>query len=760
MVRKQCAIPAGPRRTHIVPISFAYFAVVLLTAWWPAGADERPRRILLLEGLTVTQPAGVRTLEAFKNRLKERGVENIEMFIEFLELGRFPGQAHETRTAQFLKEKYSENPPDLLIPISRGALAFLLQHRSTIAPNTPIIYCCTSTSAVTALNVPRDVIGVVAEYNWLQTLALAERLQPDARNLVVISGASDYDRAWQEDARRQIEGHLRRYSTRYLAGLPYEELLQEVSHLSRNTIVLLVPVFEDGSGRPRVPPEVAADVARVSSAPVYAPAATFFGLGIVGGYMDSFEAHGTAAADLALEILSGRDPATLPAETEPRRTYQIDARQLARWQLSENNLPPGSVVLFKEPTLWVRYRNLVIAVFVAFVLQSAVVTFLSFQMRKRKRAEISLKESEDRLAFAAAAANIGIWRLDVATKDFWSTEHCRSILGLADHASLNLDTLLNAVHPEDRHSLADTFKSAAESGLVVDSEFRIAVGQEIRWISARGHSLFNNSGGPLGSSGIFADITARKTAEAESDLQRKEVSHLVRVSVLGQLSGAIAHELNQPLTAILAYAQAARKIIGRKNPELGRITEILNDIVAEDNRASEVIRRLHRLLRKGENKAEAVDLNDLVESTLRLLHSELIGRRIKVDVVLDHDLPWTSGDPVQLQQVLLNLLMNAMDAMNATAPPRRVITMGTRSSGKRAIEAFISDRGRGIAVEEHDRIFQPFFTTKHHGLGLGLAICSTIVKTHGGKLGMNNNADGGATASFTLPVRVEMVPAS
>lgn len=275
MVRKQRAIPTGPHCLHIAPITFVYSALVLLTAWWPAGAGEQPRRILLLEGLTVTQPAGVRTLEAFKNRLKERGVENIDTFIEFLELGRFPGQAHKTRTARFLEEKYSETPPDLLVPISQGALAFLLENRSTIAPKTPIVYCCTPASAVTAMNVPRDVLGVVAEYNWLQTLALAERLQPDARNLVMISGASDYDRAWQEDARRQIEGHSQRYSTRYLAGLPYEELLQEVSQLSRNTIVLLVPIFVDGSGRPRVPPEVAADVARVSSAPVYAPVATF-----------------------------------------------------------------------------------------------------------------------------------------------------------------------------------------------------------------------------------------------------------------------------------------------------------------------------------------------------------------------------------------------------------------------------------------------------------------------------------------------------
>ncbi|MBT1514451.1 PAS domain-containing protein [Bradyrhizobium sp. SRL28] len=715
----------------------------------------------MLEGLTATQPAGVRTLEAFKSRLKERGVQNIEIFIEFLELGRFPGQAHETRTAHYLKEKYSENPPDLVIPISRGALAFSLQYRSTVAADTPIVYCCTAASSVTAMNVPRNVPGVVTEYNWLQTLALAERLQPEARNLVVISGASDFDRAWQEDARHQIEGRSKRFNTNYMAGLPYEDLLREVSQLPRDTIVLLVPVFVDGSGRPRMPPEVAADVARVSSAPGYAPAATFFGHGIVGGYMDSFEAHGTAAADLALEILSGRDPTTLPAQTKPTHTYQIDARQLARWQLSEGNLPPGSVVLLAEPTLWERHRTLVIAVIVGFALQSAVVTFLLIQMRKRRQAELSLKESEDRLAFAAAAANIGIWRLDVATNEFWSTEYCRSILGLADQKPLNLDRVLSAVHPEDRHSLAETLTSAADDGLVIDNEFRVAApGQEVRWLLARGHSLFNNGGDPVGISGIFADISARKAAEAEADLQRKEVSHLMRVSVLGQLSGAIAHELNQPLTAILAYAQAARKMIARNNSDLGKITEVLDDIVAEDKRASEVIRRLHGLLRKGESKTESINLNDLVDSTLRLLRSELIDRRIKVDVTLEHNLPRTSGDPVQLQQVLLNLLMNGMDAMNAASLSQRVLTVGTRSSGTGTIEAFISDRGQGIAPEEHSRIFQPFFTTKHQGLGLGLAICSTIVKTHGGKLGIDNNADGGATASFALPVVVEMAPAS
>jgi len=740
----------------IAPIACCVGTLIFQAVAGPAASNEKQRRVFLLEGLTPTQPAGMQTLEAFRNRLKEKGAEDVETFIDFLELGRFPGPAHEARTARFLSEKFAEKPPDLLVPISRGALAFVMQYRDMVARDTPVIYCCTAASAASAMNLPRDIVGVVTEYNWSKTLDLAERLQPHARNLVVISGASGFDREWLEDARREIEPRAGRYNTRYLTGLPYDDLLREVSVLPHDTIVLLVPVFVDGSGQPRVPPDVAGDVTNASSAPVYAPIATFFGQGIVGGFMGSFAAQGGAAADLAVEVLSGKDPATLPAQTKPPHTYRVDARQLARWGLSEANVPPGAVVLFKQPTLWEQHRNAVLAAVAAFGLQTAVVAILLVQIRKRRQAELSLKDSEDRLAFAAASTNIGIWRLDAATNNLWATDHCRSMFGLPPSLPVTVHSLLAVIHPEDRHILADSLKSAVDLGSQVSSDFRIAVpGKEIRWLAARAHSLVDDAGKPLRISGIFADVTERKAAETEADLQRREVSHLMRVSVLGELSGAIAHELNQPLTAILAYAQAARRLLGGKNPELGRIMEVLDDIVHEDNRASEVIRRLHRLLRKGESKAEAISLNDLVDSTLRLLNSEVISRRIQVDVALENNLPRTSGDPVQLQQVLLNLVMNAMDAMNATAPPQRRLTVGTRSSGNGTIETRISDRGRGITEGERSQLFQPFFTTKAHGLGLGLSICSTIVKAHGGKLRIDNNAEGGATASLTLPVRAE-----
>jgi C4-dicarboxylate-specific signal transduction histidine kinase len=178
-----------------------------------------------------------------------------------------------------------------------------------------------------------------------------------------------------------------------------------------------------------------------------------------------------------------------------------------------------------------------------------------------------------------------------------------------------------------------------------------------------------------------------------------------------------------------------------------------NDIVTEDTRASEVISRLRALLRKGEVKFEAVNLNDLIGSTIKLLHSELISRRIRIESDFAEDLPVIFGDCVQLEQVVLNLLMNAMEAMNSIDIGKRVIAINTRLTNAGRVEAVIADSGRGIATEHKDRLGEPFFTTKDRGLGLGLSICSAIVKSHGGVLTISGKPDGGAVATLTLETR-------
>jgi C4-dicarboxylate-specific signal transduction histidine kinase len=253
--------------------------------------------------------------------------------------------------------------------------------------------------------------------------------------------------------------------------------------------------------------------------------------------------------------------------------------------------------------------------------------------------------------------------------------------------------------------------------------------------------------------GIGRDITDLKVADIEVEQRRKEVTHLTRVAILGELSGALAHELNQPLTAILSNAQAAQRLLARAPLDPAVVGEILDDIVTDDLRAGEVITRLRALLKRGEASFRPLDLNGVATEVLALARSELIDRHVTVSTRLAPGLPSILGDRVQLQQVMLNLLLNACEAMSSRRPIQRALTVSTVLDGNGLLLTSIADRGSGIPPDDADRLFEPFFTTKSQGLGLGLSICRSIIAAHGGRLWADNNPNGGATFTFALPVQ-------
>ena len=251
----------------------------------------------------------------------------------------------------------------------------------------------------------------------------------------------------------------------------------------------------------------------------------------------------------------------------------------------------------------------------------------------------------------------------------------------------------------------------------------------------------------------IVDITERKQAELEAARQQHDLAHLARVTTLGELSNSLAHELTHPLTAILSNAQAAQRFLARDDVDLNEIREILNDIVTQDERAGEVIHRLRLLLKKGEPQkhCDDVDVNEVVRDVLKLMRNDLINQNVTVDTKLAQNLPAVTGDRVQLQQVLLNLMLNACEAMNNHNSSECQLLIASKSENG-TVQVSVTDRGGGIPEGKLEQVFERFFTMKNQGMGLGLSICRTIIDAHRGEIWATNNSDRGATFHFSLPI--------
>jgi PAS domain S-box-containing protein len=370
-----------------------------------------------------------------------------------------------------------------------------------------------------------------------------------------------------------------------------------------------------------------------------------------------------------------------------------------------------------------------------------------------KLSEAGLHESEQRLTLAADAANLGIWIQDLENDQVWASNHWRALFGFEPSEHLSVASVLERIHPEDRAAVSQTLTNALQDPVGYEAEFRIVLRDgQLRWIAARGRAEFARTGKPLLVRGVSLDITARKKAELEAQQQRKEVAHLSRVTMLGELSGALAHELNQPLTAILSNAQAAQRFLGQDSVDLDELRAILQDIVDEDKRAGEVIRRLRVLLSTGETQRQSADVNELVSEVFKLLRSDLATQGVALQAELAPNLPSVNADRVQLQQVLINLVMNACDAMGEIAANDRRIIVRTELAAGFGVLVSVVDHGHGIPAEHIEKVFESFFTTKTHGMGLGLSVCRSIVAAHGGRLWAENNPDRGASFRFWLPL--------
>ncbi|MGO4391322.1 ATP-binding protein [Variovorax sp. M-6] len=587
------------------------------------------RNVLVLYSNGRLVPANVDVERGLKSAIVDSVDRPVEIFSEFLDYPEFVGEDYESTVATYLRNKYTERPPDAVVAVARQSLDFLLRHRAQLFPGVPLVH----TAAFRAYpqpfpTLPADVVGVPVEYDPAGTVEQALRWHPKAHHLLVVTGATPRDREWEALLRDTLMRFEDRVAIEFLTGQPTDKVLERLRGLDSDWIVFTPGFYQGGDALKYTARESVQMMAMVANAPVYGTFSSFVGTGVVGGRVPSFEATGRQAGQIVSSLLDGVSPASLNLPKVMPNELNIDARQARRWGIDDKDIPSDAVVQFRQPTFWEAYRTVAIIGGTVILLQAALIASLTLEHHRRRKAELALVRR----------------------------------------------------------------------------------------------------GG--------------------------ELAHASRLAIAGELTASIAHEINQPLAAILSNADAAEMILQSDVDRREDLHMILTDIRRDDLRASDVIRRLRTLLSNKAIERQAFEIAEIVGDACAILQAEARRREVTL-VARDAATPGrVFGDPVQIQQVLINLVLNAMDAVAGMPGDRRTIVVSVEPE-VRGFALLVRDRGRGIAPEHLPKLFDSFFSTKRRGMGLGLSIARTIVEAHGGRIRVESNPDSGTVFHVSLPAHGE-----
>jgi len=590
------------------------------------AAEPLPRSVLVIDQLGPYGPFNTAMVSGIRATVSRDPGGPVFLYAESLDLARFgsTGPEYEAAIRSTIAQKYGRKPIGVILVLGFEGLQHVLEWRKTFWPEAPVVFGFINEASLAQVSLPRNVTGRTFRMTLRDGVAAAQVMVPNLKRVAVI-GEPWTLMSSSSSLSRELPAFDDKIEIIDMTGLAMAEIKQRAATLPPDTAILYTSIFVDGAGVRYNPRDALAEILPVVRRPVVVQAETQVGFGAAGGFVALPVAIGTEAGELALRIINGESASAIPVAVGNAIKPVFDWRELKRWNVSEDRLPAGSEIRFRELDLWDQYRWYIILVIVVILLQALLI------------------------------------------------------------------------------------------------------------------------------SGLIYEHRARRDAEALARTSMLELAHVDRLATAGQLSASIAHEVNQPLAGIVAHAAAGSRWLTATVPNVDEARATFKKIMEAGHHAAEVVDHIRAFFRKDGEHIEPLDINDLVREVLALLAGHLKDHRITVDTILTEGLPPVSGDRVQLQQVVMNLVMNAVEAMDLVTDRPRLLRVVSQPYEDLGVQVQVEDSGPGISPSDASRVFKPFFTTKPKGMGMGLAICRSIAEAHHGKLWASPGVRSGAIFHLILP---------